>query len=151
MMLSLLISILVGSSPASADVGKLKPFVTDGCTGFVDGPPGRSQLWRHCCFEHDLRYWFGGIDDDMDFADLQLKACVKDVAGSTWATLIYDGVRAGHRSPVKAKTHWSWGWRPTRGKAPLTAEEITYVEGEIRGLGLDPAYVETFIEKYLRR
>ena len=127
----------------------LKAFYSDGCTGFVDGPPSRPKLWYHCCYEHDLRYWFGGEEADMDFADLSLKACVKDVAGSGWADVVYDGVRAGHHSPVKSKTHWGWGWTPNRPNEKLTPEEIVYVKGELRKLPLDPRYVDRFIEKYL--
>jgi hypothetical protein len=128
----------------------LKSFYSDGCTGFIDGPPGKGKLWQHCCFEHDLRYWFGGVEDEMDFADLELRACVNDVAGSSWAKVVYNGVRAGHRTPNKSKTHWSWGWTPKREKGPLTESEKTYVEAELRKLELDPAYVDGFVEKYLK-
>ena len=134
-----------------APTAELKPFFTDGCTGFVDGPPGRSKLWHHCCFEHDLRYWFGGQESDMDFADRELRACVKDVAGSGWAKVIYKGVRVGHSSPIKSKTHWSWGWTPSRRKSPLTRTEVEMVEMELRALDLEPAYVDGFITKYLRK
>jgi hypothetical protein len=101
----------------------LKTFETDGCTMFVDGTPSKPGLWKHCCVEHDMRYWFAGDQKDMDKTDLRLKACVKEVAGSTWAELIYTGVRAGHNSPVKNKTHWGWGWTIERANTPLNSLE----------------------------
>ncbi|MES2965072.1 MAG: hypothetical protein V4760_14395, partial [Bdellovibrionota bacterium] len=103
--------------------------------------PGRGNLWKHCCFEHDLRYWFGGPEEEMDFTDLELKACVKDVAGSKWASVIYDGVRAGHHSPIKAKTHWSWGWSPAREAGPIVESEKVFIESELRKLELEPSWL----------
>lgn len=152
LLLLITLPLLMSSSADASDPAlALKAFYSDGCTGFVDGPPGRGKLWQHCCFEHDLRYWFGGEETDMDFTDLALKACVKEAAGSGWANVIYDGVRAGHHSPIKSKTHWSWGWTPARAPGPLTKDEVQFVEVELRKLALDPAYIDHFIEKYLER
>lgn len=125
----------------------LKTFETDGCTLFVDGPPSRPGLWRHCCVEHDMRYWFGGDTFDMDNTDLRLKACVNEVAGGTWAELIYRGVRAGHASPIKNKTHWGWGWTKERPNTKLTSEESLYVIEELRRLPFDQDVIEKFIER----
>lgn len=127
--------------------GALKPFVTDGCTLFADGTLKRPGLWTHCCEEHDMRYWFGGDQADMDKTDIRLRSCVKDVAGKTWADLIYTGVRAGHTSPVKNKTHWSWGWSTERANTPLTAKEITYIIEELRLLPFESEIIETFIQR----
>jgi hypothetical protein len=128
----------------------LKPFQSDGCTMFMDGPVGKPNLWKHCCFEHDLRYWFGGSDQQMKQTDLFLKACVKDAADGFWAGLIYNGVVAGHSSPVKSKYHWSWAWEPKREEKELSVSEKIYVESELAKLGLDPKYLQEFIKKYLR-
>ncbi|HVK62340.1 MAG TPA: hypothetical protein VM432_12350 [Bdellovibrionales bacterium] len=128
----------------------LKTFESDGCTGFVEGTREQPKLWAHCCFEHDLRYWFGGSEENFDHSDLELRSCVDSVAGDKWANLIYRGVRAGHASPVKSKYHWAWGWLPKRNKVALSPADIVYVESELRKLSLEPAYVDAFIEKYLR-
>ncbi len=93
---------------------QLKPFVTDFCTLFIDGPPTEPNLWKHCCIEHDLHYWYGGTLKDQADADLKLKTCVEKSAGSFWANLIYSGVRAGHYSPIKNKYKWGWGWDQVR-------------------------------------
>ena len=139
--------------PLTAEAGpryeKLKPFFTDGCTDFVDGPPGQPNLWLHCCTEHDLRYWFGGTEKEMNFTDRRLKSCVQKVAGPIWSNMIYDGVRLGHLSPIKSKTHWGWGWTPARRNLPLTDLEVNYVELELRQLPLRTEYLNHFIQTYL--
>lgn len=145
--LILITLIPLGSKKAHALDNALKSFETDGCTMFADGTVKRPGLWRHCCVEHDMRYWFGGDQANMDKTDLRLKACVFDVAGSFWAKLIYDGVRAGHSSPVKNKTHWGWGWVNERANIKLTEEESQYIIEELRRLPYDAVVIEKFIEK----
>lgn len=125
----------------------LKPFETDYCTMFVEGPKDDPKLWGHCCLEHDLRYWFGGSSLDMDRSDLTLKNCVADVAGEKWASLIYYGVRTGHYSPIKNKYQWGWGWNNSREKMPLTNAESEYVQARLRNLTLNEISVEEFIRK----
>lgn len=124
----------------------LKPFKTDGCTLFIDGTNKAPGLWRHCCVEHDLRYWFGGSKEDMDATDVRLKSCVEKVAGSTWANIIYTGVRTGHHSPIKNKTQWNWGWSKKRNYQTLSKEEITIALTELRNLTLTEVNIEDFIE-----
>ena len=126
----------------------LKPFVTDGCTMFVDGTISSPGLWRSCCVEHDLRYWYGGSDSEMDATDNHIRDCVERVAGASWAKVVYTGIRAGHYSPIKNKYQWSWGWNQKREKTPLTPEESTYVLGEIRALqNSEDVNVEDFIKR----
>jgi hypothetical protein len=125
----------------------LKPYFTDGCTLFLDGTHKHPGLWVHCCEEHDMRYWFGGNQDDMDKTDLRLKACVNDVAGATWGSLIYTGVRTGHMSPIKNKTHWGWGWKQNRSDTALNPSEVSYVIDELRHLPYDHETIEKFIER----
>jgi hypothetical protein len=127
----------------------LKAFESDGCTMFVDGPPHEPKKWAHCCFEHDLRYWFGGTVENQDFSDLQLKACVKEVAGSNWASIIYRGVRSGHHSPIKSKYKWSWGWSPSRLGEPLSLEEKELIKARLQQMPLDHQFRENFIARYL--
>lgn len=118
---------------------------------FIDGPSSNPNLWSHCCFEHDLRYWFGGTKADKNFSDVALRECVKDVAGSFWANIIYSGVRAGGLSPVKFKYVWSWGWTPKREKEPLTSNEADHVIERIYALDLSPEFREMFIKKYITK
>lgn len=127
---------------------KLSPFETDGCTMFIDGPVSKPELWRHCCVEHDLRYWFGGTQLDMDKTDLRLKECVQKVAGATWGTLIYNGVRAGHHSPIKNKYQWGWAWSVKREKIPLTSAESAFVLSELRLLNIPEVNMEDFLNIY---
>lgn len=127
----------------------LQDFETDGCTMFIEGPVSKPDLWAHCCFEHDLRYWFGGTSQDKKFSDIQLRECVRDVAGNFWANIMYNGVRAGSFSPIKFKYVWSWGWTPKRGKEKLTSNEVEYVVERIDQLNLDPQFRDKFIQKYL--
>lgn len=124
----------------------LKPFFTDGCTLFVDGPVGQAKLWRHCCVEHDLRYWFGGSKDDRNATDLRLRSCVKKAAGAYWANLIYYGVKTGQFSPIKNKTHWNWGWKEKRKYAPLTSEEKNIAKTEVSRLTLSEIDTTEFLK-----
>ena len=135
-------------SQAESIDNSLKPFFTDGCTLFVDGPPHEPGLWRDCCVLHDMRYWYGGSEKNMDQADLNLKSCVNTVAGSKWAELIYLGVRTGHHSPIRNKTHWSWGWEKPRIKTELSKVELEYVKNEIYHLPLDQKLIDQFIKEY---
>jgi hypothetical protein len=140
---------LLSNQIKAAETGVLKDFITDGCTMFIDGPDDNPTLWRHCCVEHDLRYWFGGTLQNRDFADLQLKACVKDCAGDFWANLIYNGVQAGQFSPIHHKYSWSWAWEPKRENSELSPDEIQYVIKRLNDVDMTPEYRESFIKKYL--
>jgi hypothetical protein len=133
---------------AWAQQESLKPFETDYCTLFPEGTAKQPELWKQCCFEHDLRYWFGGSFANRDVADTFLKQCVQEVAGSFWANAIYDGVRRGHSSPIKNRLHWGWGWTSERDNSPLTTDEKALIRHDLYELGLDPAYVKHFILKY---
>jgi hypothetical protein len=128
-------------------LNSLKPFYTDGCTLFIDGPSSKPGLWRHCCVEHDLRYWFGGDRDDAHQANLQLGACVKSVAGTLWGQIIYRGVEMGRYSPVKHPTHWGWGWEMARGSGKLDHDESVYVIEQLRKTSVDQILVEEFIHR----
>ena len=124
----------------------LKPFVTDGCTLFIDGPPRRPNLWRHCCVEHDLRYWLGGNLNDRNIADLRLRSCVEAASSKKWGDIIYWGVKTGQRSPIKFGHRWNWGWLIARELITLNANEIQIAIEELRRLPIDQAFIEEFIE-----
>ena len=125
---------------------ELKPFYTDGCTMFVDGTSDQPNLWRNCCVEHDLRYWFGGSKKEMDETDLRLKSCVEKVAGAYWAKIIYMGVRTGHHSPVKNKTQWNWGWKEKREYAALSLLEASYVKEQLKSMSVPEVDMDEFLK-----
>lgn len=127
---------------------RLKPFVTDGCTLFLDGPPDTPNLWKKCCVEHDLRYWFGGTIEDRKKADLHLRSCVEKLSTKKWAMIIYHGVRAGHYSPVKNKHHWGWGWNLKRKNISLSQDENRYILNELQNLNLEGVDLYDFIKTY---
>lgn len=143
-LISIIFSLTVTSYGAKA---QLHEFATDNCTMFIDGPPRSPELWKDCCIIHDLRYWFGGSETDLDRADLRLKTCVEKKAGNTWAELIYRGVRAGHYSPIKNKYQWNWGWITPRPKTPLTKIEEELAISELRKLTYPRDFIENFINE----
>ena len=124
----------------------LKPFFTDGCTLFIDGPSDQPKLWRHCCVEHDLRYWFGGSLDDRNATDLRLKSCVEKAAGANWAKIIYYGVKTGQLSPIKNKTHWNWGWMKKREYGPLSSDEVSAVKLELSHMTVPEVDMPDFLK-----
>jgi hypothetical protein len=138
-----LINILLFSF--NAEALEIKNFETDGCTMFIDGN------WGHCCYMHDLRYWYGGDHKRQDEADTELKNCVEKVAGINWATLIYKGVRLGHHSPIKNKYRWGWGWSPNRinNYSPLNESEKDIIKENLINLKQSSPNEEIYIEEVL--
>ena len=73
----------------------LKPFTTDGCSGFMSfswrlvlrQPPP----WEGCCLTHDRAYWQGGANELRLQADNELKRCVTANGHPHWARLMYPG------------------------------------------------------------
>jgi hypothetical protein len=93
----------------------LKPFLSNGCTGFPDGTKENPMQWRHCCVLHDLAFWAGGCSQFREQADLELKRCVADTGSKFTAFLMYLGVRIGAHSPIKIKgEQWGNGWMDGR-------------------------------------
>ena len=127
---------------------ELKPFKSDYCTMFFEGTWRRPGLWKDCCFDHDLRYWFGGTKSNQKKSDYVLKKCVRKKAGSFWANIIYLGVRAGHFSPVKNKHKWGWGWKNSIGFRSLNEQEKKYIIEKLEELELEPSRLQKFISTY---
>jgi hypothetical protein len=148
-LMSFLFTFLSFDCALAAPEIKLKNFETDYCTMFLDGPTDQPGLWKHCCLEHDLRYWFGGAQNDMDKSDLKLMACVTKAGGENWGKLIYYGVRAGHHSPIKNKYQWSWGWETKRQNNQLTTEETNYILSELKKINLPEINMGEFIRDNL--
>src|SRR5210317_1899482 len=86
-----------------------KPFVSDGCTGWVNEWKGISIY--PACFLHDLKYWAGYPGEKVErlVADAELMIDVARLLGSTkMAELMFHGVRVGGHE--KLKCAWSWGF-----------------------------------------
>lgn len=98
---------LTGFSHAS----ELKPFATDGCSMWIDGPPQYPNLWRHCCVQHDLAYWQGGSKEQRQAADKAIEVCVLEAADSKGlANYMHGMIRMGG-SPYWLSTYrWGFGW-----------------------------------------
>ena len=100
-----------------------KSFETDVCTAWIDGT--KKYDWSHCCIEHDLRLWAGGIKDHRDRADKELKYCVKEAATEFHANIMYFGVRLGSLSPYKMEGKgWGNAWKKSQRYDRLTLPEI---------------------------
>ncbi len=122
---------------------KLEPFETDTCTFFIDGS------WSECCIEHDVRYWLGGSQERMDESDLKLRKCVEEKSNNIWSSLIYQGVRLGHLSPIKSKYEWAWGWSEQDEKfSPLNQKQKAIAVDALRKSGLKPEVIETIIKDH---
>lgn len=107
---------------------RLKPFATDGCTLFPDGTGRDKDLWRHCCVEHDRRYWLGGTRAERRNADRELRDCVAEAGEPKTGEMMRKGVRASGTPYLPTGFRWGFGWRYPRGYKPLTDEERRLVE-----------------------
>lgn len=111
---------------------EIRPFESDGCSGFPDGTLEQSELWLACCVAHDLAYWKGGIYDERKQADLELEHCVAEVGKPEIAKLMLAGVRVGGTPYLPTKFRWGYGWPYTlfwpRGYKALSDGEITQIK-----------------------
>lgn len=113
--------------------GTLKPFKTDGCSMWIDGPPGNPRLWRHCCVAHDLAYWIGGTKEQRTHADEALRQCIQQAQIPLLAGQTYYGVRMGGGPYWPMSYRWGFGWNYWDGKWPRgykipTAEEQAQID-----------------------
>jgi hypothetical protein len=76
-----------------------KPFVSDGCSGFMSflwhaftqhAPP-----WEGLCLSHDRSYWQGGDTKLRLVTDTKLMTGVAQQGRPYWAMIIFLGVRIG--------------------------------------------------------
>jgi hypothetical protein len=96
-----------------------EPFVTDGCSLWLDGN------WAEpCCVEHDERYWCGGSAAERAVADVALRHCVDERAGGFVAWLMWVGVRAGGHPLFPTGYRWGYGrdYLPWYGDYPVRGE-----------------------------
>jgi hypothetical protein len=141
----LLSLILFASFSALADVTDFK---SNGCTMFPEGTRANPKQWEHCCIEHDLFFWAGGTRGERDLADLELRDCVIATGAREIGRLMYAGVRAGYRSPIRlSKEGWGNAWQGTRvGHTSLNEVETGEIiqSLELQGEVVSPCLFEKF-------
>lgn len=147
MRIALLLLLSFASTQALAV--ELRPFTTDGCTLAPDGTPRRPQLFRQCCVAHDLRFWGGGTKAERDRADLELRACISDIAGPLVGEAYYAGVRAGqyvlpYHNPLK---RWGNAWYERDGYRQLSAIEIDELINATSRLEIAPEIRDDYISE----
>lgn len=130
-LLSLLLFSCAGQIPVGSYVGpfgRLHAYVSDGCTGALDGTQQNPDAWTHCCDAHDLKYWAGGAEEERLKADQELKTCVAATGHGDTATIMYLAVRMLGNPYNRTSWRWGFGWKELRGYSPLTPEERREIE-----------------------
>ena len=85
-------------------------FSSDGCSIWMNRWNGTSIY--PACFLHDIKYWAGYEDDDVDrlIADAELLIDVATLLNSTgMAETMYNGVRLGGSGIIKTPFSWAYG------------------------------------------
>jgi len=129
----LLFFLLILHLPLTVVASELRPFTTDGCSSFPDGPPSEPDKWRNCCLEHDKSYWLGGTYAERSAADKELKSCIAKVENKVLAEVMWAGVRAGGSPYWPTSFRWAYGWPYTRGYREVTDEERQKAENLLPG------------------
>lgn len=91
----------------------LRPFKSDGCTGWVNEWKGISIY--SAGFLHDLKYWAGYPGEDVErlIADAELMIDVARLLKATaMAETMFNGVRIGGHEHLRADFSWGFGRRP---------------------------------------
>jgi hypothetical protein len=91
----------------------VRPFKSDGCTGWFDEWKGVSLY--PAGFLHDLKYWAGYPNEDVErlVADAELMIDVARLLGSTkMAETMFHGVRVGGTDALKTSFSWGFGRKP---------------------------------------
>ncbi len=129
---ALLLLLLTLSATACVTPRRLRPFATDGCSGFPDQGLGQAQGWHDCCVAHDMAYWRGGADADRTRADLALRRCVEERTGSAaLAETMYLGVRVTGSALYPTSFRWGYGWRFDHPNEPLDEVEREIADQEM--------------------
>jgi hypothetical protein len=110
LILLLTYSQISSAEPSSAQTSQLRPFTTDGCSMWIDGPPQQPYLWRSCCVAHDKAYWMGGSNLERNQADETLRACVSKVGGSGMGNYMFFFVSTGGSPFWLTPYRWGYGW-----------------------------------------
>jgi hypothetical protein len=91
----------------------VRPFKSDGCTGWFDEWKGVSLY--PAGFLHDLKYWAGYPNEDVErlVADAELMIDVARLLHSTtMAETMFHGVRVGGTDALKTPFSWGFGRKP---------------------------------------
>ncbi len=124
----LLCTQMSAAQPTKSPVDTLKPFTTDGCSMWIDGPPKAPYLWRHCCVAHDKAYWVGGAEPLRAAADKALQACIANLAGDGMANYMYFFVSTGGSPLWLTPYRWGYGWGYMDGVKPRGYKLLTESE-----------------------
>lgn len=111
------------NTASSMDRVFTRQFKTDICTAWPNQLGDKD--WSHCCVEHDLYLWAGGLKAELKNANLRLHACVKENSSKLMADIMLFGIRVGGLSPFKLRDRMfgnAWGESNTDTK--LTADEL---------------------------
>jgi hypothetical protein len=120
--------LIISFTSNSADVEKIKPFTSDGCSIFPDGTLEHKNLWLACCTAHDYAYWQGGTAKQKQDADNALKQCVAKVGQPEIAELMLAGVKVGGNPYLPTPFRWGYGWPYPQEYKALTDEQKQQVE-----------------------
>lgn len=97
----------------------IRPFKSDGCTGWVNEWKGVSIY--PAGFLHDLKYWAGYPGEDVErlVADAELMVDVARLLNSTvMAETMFHGVRVGGAEQLNVSFSWGFGRKPPEPSAP---------------------------------
>jgi hypothetical protein len=120
-----LLVIWVQTSHAQPYQNTLKPFATDGCSLWIDGPAKSPYLWRHCCVAHDVAYWQGGSEQARLQSDKELQACIAGLAGQGMANYMYFFVSTGGDPLWLTPYRWGYGWNYVEAGKPRGYKVLT--------------------------
>ena len=104
----------------------VRPFKSDGCTGWFDDWRGVSLY--PAGFLHDLKYWAGYPGEDVErlVADAELMIDVARLLGSTaMAETMFHGVRVGGSEKLNASFSWGFGRKPVDGSVVKPAAAVS--------------------------
>ena len=82
----------------------VKPFLTDGCSRFVD-----AEWSLACCIEHDIKYWCGGSPEQRAAADEAFGECVAANTADVVGKAVELGVRVGGHPVLPTGYRWGYG------------------------------------------
>ena len=131
-LLWLLLLLSQGCWERNTDYLQLADFTSDGCSLFLNGSFEDPELWKECCYKHDLAYWRGGTEEERNQADLAFKECVVKKTGNTeLAEIMYQAVRVGGSPHFPTWYRWGYGWPAGRGYKKLSEQELLLVDQKL--------------------
>jgi hypothetical protein len=122
-----LVAVLMAAVPSCQTRRPLRPFTTDGCSAFPEGPTAKPEAWRGPCVIHDIAYWRGGTVKERRAADRRLREGVATLGYPRTAQWMYYGTRLGGSPCWPTPWRWGYGWPWGRGYRPLSEAEKAQV------------------------